>query len=144
MEEVFHFGIKALIRNRAGHILVLQNNPTHASGLNPPHWDLPGGRVHKGDSIEQTLYREIEEEIGIEEIKVCNMVDVSISKVRVPLDKTSAGLILMTFLCSIKNPDEIRLTDDEHIQFKWVPPQKAAQLLAAKFSDSFIKKVKKL
>lgn len=143
-EDIFHLGIKALIRNKEGKILVLQANiKNFACGISAvEHWDLPGGRIKKGDSIEKTLVREVEEEIGIKKIKIIKLLDASLSKMRISY--MDAGLILFTYLCEIDNNIEIKLTDNEHIAFKWCKPKEAAKLLATKFSDSLVEVVKKL
>lgn len=141
LEELFHLSAKALIRNNEGKILVLEANPKYTSS---PHWDLPGGRLHKGTDLEDTLKREIEEEIGIDEINIIKLIDCSISNHRVHFDNNSVGIILFTYFCSIPDTEKIVLTDDEHISFDWVTPQKAAGLLNHKFSKSLVKKVKSL
>lgn len=143
-EDIFNLGIKALIRDKKGRILLLKNNPKNASGFNPPHWDLPGGRLRKGDDIETTLRREAEEEIGISQIKIIKFIDASISKLRIRSGKKTVGLILFTYLCSIKDTRQVRVVDDEHIQFKWCTPFEAAKLLKVKFSDSLALKITRL
>jgi len=67
-EKLFHVGVKALITNEAGKILIFDANiknfdfPSDAT----PHSDLPGGRVNNdGESLLQALNREILEETGI-------------------------------------------------------------------------------
>lgn len=141
MEDIFHLGVKALILNKAGKILVLRANLKTFSGPAPEHWDLPGGRLKKGDNIQSALKREVKEEIGVGEIKMLELIDASISKMRIT--GKNIGLILFTYLCSISNTDKIRLTDDEHTEFKWVTPKQAAKLLKVKFSDSLVEKVGK-
>lgn len=143
-EATFHLAVKAIIRNKKGRILVLENNPKNESGLNPPHWDLPGGRIKKGGIIETTLKREVEEEIGVKDIKIIKFIDASISNFIIRVGKQTVGLILLTYLCSIRNPAQVELTDDEHIQLQWVSPKKAAKLLKVKFSDSLAEKIKHL
>lgn len=140
-EARFHLGIKALIRNKKGQILILEKNPKGRSGLNPPHWDLPGGRLKNGDDIEKTLKREVEEEIGIRNIKIIEFFDASLSKFRVYDDKEIVGLIFFTFLCSIKNPEDVKLTDVEHSNFKWADKKEAARRLLPKFSKELAKKI---
>ncbi|MFB9949466.1 NUDIX hydrolase [Rhizobium puerariae] len=54
----FQFRMGALIRCR-DHILIHRN-------IADPYWALPGGRVEFHESTQQTLAREIEEEIGCE------------------------------------------------------------------------------
>jgi 8-oxo-dGTP pyrophosphatase MutT (NUDIX family) len=60
MTEIYQLGIKALVRNEAGNILLLQvNNANFDNKSHGNYWDLPGGRVEQGDTIEQTLEREV-------------------------------------------------------------------------------------
>ncbi len=141
-EDIFHLGIKALIRNKKGQILILNTNLKTFKGHIDPHWDLPGGRIQKNESIEEALAREIEEEIGIQKIKIIRFLDASISKMRIT--NADAGLILFTYLCKIDNSAYVKLTDNEHTEFKWCAPKEAAKLLKIKFSDSLVEIVKKL
>lgn len=140
-EDLFHLGIKALIRNRKGQILLLNTNLATFAGPIDPHWDLPGGRIQKGEDIEQALLREVEEEIGVTDIKIIRLLDASISKLRIT--KKDLGLILFTYLCEIDNK-QIKLTDNEHTEFRWFNPKKAAKLLKIKFADSLIEIIKNL
>lgn len=141
-EDVFHLGIKALIRNKQGKFLVLHANPKYNSGVTPDHWDLPGGRAQKGDSIEETLHREVKEEIGVETIKIIKLLDASLSKIRII--NGQFGLILFTYLCSMEETDHVTLTDDEHTEYRWCSPNEAAELLRTKFSDTLVEIVRKL
>lgn len=141
--DIFQLGIKALIKNNEGKILVLKANPKYKyrTSTKKVYWDLPGGRLHKDHTIEATLKREVKEEIGIENIKIEKLLDASISKHR-PTDKH--GLILFTILCSINHTEKITLTDDEHLNFEWCTPKLASKLLSDKFSNSLCKIVKNL
>lgn len=57
MEDIFHLGIKALLRNEEGRVLLLKVNPKKLRGEQRDYWDLPGGRIQKGDSVLDTLRR---------------------------------------------------------------------------------------
>ena len=115
-EDTFHLGVKALIRNKKGWLLVLHANMANLTKGETDHWDLPGGRLQKGQYLEETLRREVEEEIGVKDIKIHELLDASISKMRVHFEH---GLILFTFLCSINEKREVKLTDDEQIMVGW-------------------------
>lgn len=142
-EDIFHLGVKALIKNKKGQVLVLHSNPKYSREDNTPdHWDLPGGRLQKGQSIEETLTREVEEEIGIKHLKIIKLLDASISKLR--LMQENYGLILFTYLCSIGDPDNVKLMDDEHTEYRWCSPEEAAGLLSTKFSNSLVEVVRKV
>jgi len=142
MEDVFHLGVKALIQNKKSQILLLEKNPKKRSGFNPPHWDLPGGRLKKGDRLDQALLREVKEEIGIKDLQIIKLIDSSISKFRVHLRTYDVGLILFTYLCSSNTPAQI--LDDEHQTMKWCNKNEAVKLLKLKFADSLIEQIKKL
>lgn len=140
-EDHFQLGIKAAIRNSQGKILILKTNPKHIHYTVAHEWDLPGGRLQKGATVEETLKREVKEELGLNDIKIVELLDASIGKLRFPHDE---GLILFTYLCEIENHDQIALADDENIQFKWADPKEAANLLNVKFSDGLVGKVRNL
>ncbi len=140
-EELFHLSVKALIRDSEGKVLVLEANPKHTS---VKHWDLPGGRLHKGMDLETTLRRELEEEIGLKAVKIIELLDCSISNHRVNFEPNSVGIVLFTFICEIPENEKIELTDEEHISFDWVSSQKASELLSHKFSTSLTEKLKNL
>jgi 8-oxo-dGTP diphosphatase len=48
---------------REGHILLGKRSSNRISF--PNVWDLPGGRQEQGESLNQTLHRELQEELGI-------------------------------------------------------------------------------
>ncbi|MBT5720245.1 MAG: 8-oxo-dGTP diphosphatase MutT [Gammaproteobacteria bacterium] len=51
-----------VLRNDQGQVLIsLRADEAHQGGL----WEFPGGKVEPGESVEQALSREFEEELGI-------------------------------------------------------------------------------
>ncbi|MCU1238192.1 MAG: hydrolase [Candidatus Solibacter sp.] len=54
--------VVAAIIEREGRILVGQRTPAQS---HPLKWEFPGGKVEPGESPEQALSRELEEELGI-------------------------------------------------------------------------------
>lgn len=142
-EDIFHLGIKAIIRNAQGEVLLLQVD--HTKLINEPndYWDIPGGRVHKGVSIEATLYREVEEETGIINLKSFLLFTAALANFRIPAGNDSVGLILFAYLCDVDETGEIKLSG-EHISYGWFSSQKAAQLLNYKYPPEFIQKIRDL
>jgi 8-oxo-dGTP pyrophosphatase MutT (NUDIX family) len=145
-EEIFHLGVKALIRNKVGEILILQVNPAK---LKPgggwsggAYFDVPGGRVKKGSQIEETLFAEIEEETGIRSVDSLELISTVLSNLRIPVDGGEVGLILSVYLCRVDEESlkDIRLSD-EHIEYKWVEPKEASRLLRDKYPRTFTEKV---
>jgi colanic acid biosynthesis protein WcaH len=88
-----------------GSLLLLKRNNQPAKGL----WWFPGGRIHKGELIENTLRREVKEEIGLEiaSYKLINVYS------RVFPERHD---ITIAYLCTCKD-GEITI-DDEHSEYK--------------------------
>ena len=63
-EQLFQVGVKALIEDEMGRVLLLKNRD---------FWDMPGGRMDQGEDVRQTLERELTEEIGVNELAECSL-----------------------------------------------------------------------
>ncbi len=103
MEDEFHLGIKAIIRNEEGKILLLKVNLKTLKGYQgEPYWDIPGGRIHKDSTIEETLRREVQEETGITTIESFTPFTMVLSKnIRIPVGDKTVGLILSSYICNV-------------------------------------------
>jgi 8-oxo-dGTP pyrophosphatase MutT (NUDIX family) len=115
--QSFNVGIKAAIV-RDGTILALRSA---AHGF----WDLPGGRIDDEESIEQTLRREIGEEIGVgDDVELRDIV----CAIRVPhfSHKDVGGLVLIAYEVVIPDDTEIAISD-EHTEFQWLSFEQAQQ-----------------
>lgn len=143
-EDCFHLGIKAIIQNETGKILLLKTNPNLLLGYEDEgYWDIPGGRIHKDSPIEETLRRELKEETGITSIKTISPFKMVLSNIRIPLNDAgeSVGLILSAHICTVDSAETITLSD-EHIEFQWFDPMEAAQLLEHKYPTEFTQAIK--
>lgn len=138
-EDCFHLGVKALIRNREGKILLLKVNTANFKIPSPAYWDIPGGRIHRGSTIEETLRREVEEETGITDIRSFTPFSMVLSNIRIPDGETTVGLILGAYLCEVEAA-EIRISD-EHLDFSWFSPKEAGKLLEFKYPKEFTDKI---
>ena len=67
MIRSFHIGVKALIV-KEGKVLVLKEKDIRGTG--DEIYDLPGGRIEDEESPEETLGREIKEELGVENFEI--------------------------------------------------------------------------
>ncbi len=131
-EDCFHLGIKAVIRNEFGKVLLLEINPSSLKDFaGPKYWDLPGGRIHRGATVEETLRREVFEETGISEVRSIMPLAMVLSSIRIP-PPPDVGLILWLYLCEAPTTSNILLSD-EHLRAKWFSPTKAASLLSVKY-----------
>lgn len=132
-EEIYQLGVKALITNPEGAILLVKYDSVEAD---QHYWDLPGGRVQKGESAESTLAREIEEELGWTNVVVTGSMGMVLSRIRVPLmGSETAGLILSVYRCHARLQPVV--LSEEHSTFEWFSPRDAAELLAIKYPSDF-------
>ncbi|MBI2542673.1 MAG: NUDIX hydrolase [Candidatus Aenigmarchaeota archaeon] len=139
-EQKFHVGVKALILNDKNEILILRANPSELR-RQATHWDLPGGRIKENDSIEETLRKEINEELGVDNIKIVEHFDTSISNIKIPLDDETVGLILIVYKCKLPDNNVDLKLSFEHLEYKWASVDEAKELLKFKFGNSFIEKL---
>ena len=141
-EKIYHLGIKALIRNKSGEILLLKVNQEKFKHPKPgSYWDIPGGRVLNGHTIEETLRREVEEETGLTTLELLEPIDTVVSNIEIPLEgEQKAGLVLSIYNCFLRDEANIRLSE-EHTESSWFSPKEAAHLLSYKYPVSFTEKV---
>lgn len=123
-EDTFHLGVKALIRNPNKEILLLERK----SKFNKNYWDLPGGRLQKGESLLETLTREVMEEVGINDIGRIEPFITVWTDIRIQNAKDDVGLIFSTYLCDINYLFSPKLSD-EHIGFKWLTAHQCLEKL---------------
>lgn len=138
-EDTFHLGVKALIRNAAGDILLLKLDPKKFG----ERWDLPGGRLQKNETLLETLKREIYEETGLQNLDAFTPFAMALSPIRISLPTTNVGLVLATYFCQA--PDQVSVClSDEHVHYAWFAPRKAAELLTPNFPQELVTKLSSL
>lgn len=128
-EDCFHLGVKALIHDGAGKLLLLQRNLKKTKEV---YWDLPGGRLQRNESLEEALRREVFEETGLQNITNVRPFTVSLTNIRIPIHDSDVGLIFALYLCEVPTNSPICLSH-EHVHFEWFEPVKSAELLAKNY-----------
>jgi len=88
-------------------LLFLRRKNSPAKG----QWWFPGGRIRKGETLEETLYREVKEETGLQVIE-SELVNVYSRIFNQRHDITIA------YICKCK-PDKITL-NNEHSEYKYI------------------------
>ena len=121
--------VRGIIRNSAGEILIVKRHPK--SRTDPEMWELPGGKVEKGEHFADALVREIKEETNLD-VNVGDFCEAIQNDY--PHKRT---VQLMMYLDDIEGSVEI---SDEHTQFKWASMDEIRSL---KLSTSFKKVLKK-
>jgi len=140
-EKLFHVGIKTLIENQAGEILVLKVEGNRYN-KNIIHWDIPGGRIEQGGDIAGTLQREVEEEIGVKIILKTEFLTSVISTHEFHIESGHhVGLVLMVYKVKIPENSQIKISA-EHTAYEWVDKNEAAKRLAQKYPSEFTELLK--
>lgn len=114
--------------------LILYKPP---SGSFRAAWDFPRGLVEKGETEQQVVKRELEEETGIKEISFIPNFKESVS-----FFYTKAGQLVrkqVVFLLAQTKQKEVKLSY-EHQDFKWASFDEALQLLTHKSSKEILTK----
>lgn len=137
----FYIGVKALIENKQGQILLLKADVTKHRNVDEPYWDIPGGRIEEGDSVLETLEREIEEETGVSEMNINGLFIAVVSNHEIPTDDRTLGLALMVYRASIPDGSEIQIDPSEHIDYEWTSKEEAAKRLSNKYPPEFTHKL---
>ena len=133
-EKLFHIGVKALITNGHDKILVLRTIPFQNAAV---HWDIPGGRIKEGDTVDETLRREVMEETGVLHITQIEFVTAVVSNIAIPVPGLgNVGLLLMIYTAHIPGDAAITLSE-EHTTYEWVDHAEAAERLRYKYPDTF-------
>ena len=129
-EDLFHLGIKLLVLNGEGRVLLLR----FPSGV----WDLPGGRVQRGEDVLDTMARELYEETGLRiGARRVDYAGAHLSPVRILVDGGSVGLIVFLYRCAWSDTPEVRLSA-EHSALRWAMPAEAAEALQRHHPPSLI------
>ena len=99
--------VKAVIQNKDGKFLIVREGE---------RWQAVGGRLEKGEKLEEGLRRETREETGITDLEVGRVVHVDewFAKPEGELKH----IVALFFLCKTKS-DKVVLSN-EHQEYKWV------------------------
>ena len=145
LPKLFFVGIKGLIRNSRGDILLLLADVSSFRDAKEPYWDLPGGRIEEGDDELSTLRKEIREETGITEVQDEKYLHTVISSHIIPIKDSDrmAGLVLRIWQVTIPEESKIVISD-EHTAYAWVSPGEAAVRLKNKYPDDFCDFIRRL
>jgi len=127
--KTFYVGIKGVII-RDDKVLILRSN---AKNGRRDMWEIPGGRIDGEETIDQTLIRELHEELpNIRDIHIGEVLDAH----RLPWDidgNNSLTLIFYRVSADFEGDPEI---SDEHIDWRWATKAEALDLVQDAFKDA--------
>lgn len=119
--------VKAVLLNSRNQVLVLRRATGENS--NAGLWDLPGGGVEKGETLEEALKREIKEETGLDS-KLGPLVKVSeFPRDHIAFESEKRGLRFIAYV--LGDDDQVKIDQREHIEFRWLDLDQAIELFPA-------------
>lgn len=101
--------VRALLRDRRGRFLILQR--AAGSGWAPGTWEFPGGKLDPGETPDEGLRRELNEETGLT-VTFDGFAGAS------PFEMSKVHVLTLVFRVRVKG-GRFRLSD-EHDAFRWV------------------------
>jgi 8-oxo-dGTP pyrophosphatase MutT (NUDIX family) len=135
-EKLFYVGVKGLIQDSRGKILLLKDDVSQQRRNTAAYWDIPGGRIDEGESVLDALKREIKERTGIAKLESYQFFTAVISNHQIPKDKQLLGLILMIYVIKIPPKSTVEISA-EHSEYEWVSRLEARKRLTHKYPKEF-------
>lgn len=116
-------GVVGLISNGQGEYLICKMPVDR--GVYPGQWGIPGGGWEEGETIEETLLREMNEEVGlvVSEITPWHFKDDTVIKLKPGKDPEKIYYIYLMFKCRNVG-GEVRL-NEEFEEYRWVSVEEA-------------------
>lgn len=134
-EAVFQIGVKALIFNEDKQLLLVsETNNTNV------YWDIPGGRIDGNESLDQTLERELLEEVLLKPPYESSHFMTVISNKKIPNGANDFRLLLVTHVVRLLE-GQTPQANEPGLILSWVSPQEASIKLADKYPREFCAKV---
>lgn len=118
--------VVGLVRNRQSQLLLCRMSPDR--GVFPGQWGLPGGGIEPGETMEQALRREMQEELGIDidDIRPECFKDGRHTKTFADGSTRDVYMIFLLFHCRAVQ-EELDL-NEEFSEYRWVREDEAMQL----------------
>lgn len=107
-EQLFHIGVKAVIVNDEKALVLKDTNRYEG-------YDLPGGKIDVGESIDEALARELREELGLKSFMVLGILH---AEQRPDYDK-NGGRLMLIFYRVAADISNIQLSN-EHTSFELI------------------------
>lgn len=111
--------VSAYLMHRGKFLVVLRHPDKHFGNT----WSLPGGKAHEGESLQEAISREVEEELG-----VCIAAGKFAEVDRFDVRQQHYDFVYVEFETVLDEVPELTLKLDENTDSKWVTPEEAVLL----------------
>lgn len=129
-------GVGALIFNEQGQFLMSLRGPKARNEQG--RWEIPGGKVEWGETLAETLIREIKEEIGVD-IEVLELLTVSDHLLRAE----GEHWVSPTFICKITSGTPIIMEPEKCAELRWFSLDEAETMPLSVVTQSDVQVLRK-
>lgn len=123
-------GVPAIIKNSKGEILLGKRGKGILTY--PGYWGLPGGVIEYGETIQQTIKREIKEELGVDS----EFIKYGKPKMQLPSKEFLFQNVDLVVYCRLKG---IPKPKDETSEVKWFKPKEIKKMKLAYQHNEILK-----
>lgn len=107
-------GVKAFIEDGKSRLLILRH-ALHES-TKKPSWGLPGGHIEWDEEPEETLIREVRDEIGVE-IEIGSLLFAWNKRI-----SRDHQMVILGYRCRLKDPRKVFRLGPDDDAFHWLAP----------------------
>ena len=129
--KTYGLTVRGVMKNDIGEILIVKRHPK--SRTDPKMWELPGGKVEKGEHFADALVREIKEETNLD----CTVGDFCEAVQNDYMHKRTVQL--MMYLDNISGDVKI---SEEHTDWMWAGTEDIKKLEISTSLEKLLKKRK--
>jgi 8-oxo-dGTP diphosphatase len=127
--KAYGLTVRGVIKNNNGEILIVKRHPK--SKTDPEMWELPGGKVEKGEHFADALVREIKEETNLD----VNVGDFCEAVQNDYMHKRTVQLMMY-----LEDGEGSVKISDEHTEFMWASMEKIKTLEISTSLEKLLKK----
>lgn len=98
-------------------LLIIRESSQYVGGSHAGEYDVPGGKIRKGEMFHEALIREVGEETGLD-ITVGK--PISVAEWRPTIEGKHMQIIAIFFLCTTSSANVI--LSEDHDAYEWINP----------------------
>lgn len=118
-KPTFNVGLKAVVLNAKNEMLLLQRS---ADNTVAGKWDIPGGRMSFGESLDEALKREVKEESGLDVERIGAVLNVCTF-----LRDVDAKNQIVRITFAVRAAEGLVTVSDEHQAHGWVALERVSE-----------------